>query len=58
MRDARHVAWPAGDTYLVYPGGESSVRFEKLREGIVDFEKIRLLRTMLADLQIPRCSVS
>jgi len=48
MRDARHTAWPAGDTFLVYPGGESSVRFEKLREGIVDFEKIRLLRTMLA----------
>jgi hypothetical protein len=55
MRDARHVAWPAGDTYLVYPGGESSVRFEKLREGIVDFEKIRLLRKMLrgsADPQV------
>lgn len=54
MRDARHVAWPAGDTYLVYPGGESSVRFEKLREGIVDFEKIRLLRTMLADSADPQ----
>lgn len=57
MRDARHTAWPAGDAYLVYPGGESSVRFEKLREGIIDFEKIRLLRTMLkrsADPQVQR----
>jgi hypothetical protein len=57
MRDARHVAWPAGDAFLVYPGGESSVRFEKLREGIVDFEKIRLLRTMLqgsADPEVQR----
>jgi hypothetical protein len=44
MRDARHTLWPAGDCFLVYPGGESSIRFEKLREGIVDYEKIRLLR--------------
>jgi len=43
-RDARHTLWPAGDCFLVYPGGESSLRFEKLREGIVDHEKIRLLR--------------
>jgi hypothetical protein len=45
VRDARHVLWPAGDTFLVYPGGNSSIRYEKLREGIVDFEKIRLLRS-------------
>ena len=45
VRDARHVLWPAGDTFLVYPGSHSSIRFEKLREGIADFEKIRLLRT-------------
>ena len=44
MRDARHTLWPAGDCFLVYPGGASSIRFEKLREGIVDFEKIRILR--------------
>jgi hypothetical protein len=44
MRDARHELWPAGDCYLVYPGGGSCIRFEKLREGIVDFEKIRILR--------------
>ena len=44
MRDARHGSWPAGDCYLVYPGGNSCVRFEKLREGIVDYEKIRILR--------------
>ena len=45
VRDARHVLWPAGDTFLVYPGSHSSIRFERLREGIVDFEKIRLLRS-------------
>jgi hypothetical protein len=43
-RDARHVFWPAGECYLIYPGGNSCIRFEKLREGIVDYEKIRILR--------------
>ncbi len=33
-----------GDEFLVYPGASSSVRFEKLREGIVDYEKIKLLK--------------
>ena len=31
---------------MVYPGGGSSVRFEKMREGIVDYEKIRILRDL------------
>jgi hypothetical protein len=43
-RDARHGSWAAGDCFLVYPGGNSCIRYEKLREGIVDFEKIRILR--------------
>jgi hypothetical protein len=43
-RDARHRLWPAGDCFLVYPGAQSSLRYEKLREGIVDFEKIRILK--------------
>jgi Domain of unknown function (DUF4091) len=47
-RDARHTLWPAGDCFLVYPGANSSTRFEKLREGIVDFEKIRMLKQMAA----------
>lgn len=46
MRDARHNFWPAGDCFLVYPGGNSSIRFEKLREGIVDYEKIWILREL------------
>ncbi len=37
-------SWPSGDTLLVYPGPRSSIRFERLREGIQDFEKIRILR--------------
>jgi hypothetical protein len=46
-RDTRHVLWPAGDCFLVYPGSRSSIRFERLREGIVDYEKIRILRKQL-----------
>lgn len=44
FRDTAHVTWTAGDCFLVYPGARSSVRFERLRCGIQDFEKIRLLR--------------
>lgn len=43
-RDARYGSWAAGDCFLVYPGGNSGIRYEKLREGIVDFEKMRILR--------------
>ncbi|TAL64975.1 MAG: DUF4091 domain-containing protein [Bacteroidetes bacterium] len=46
LRDARHTLWPAGDCFLVYPGGNSCIRFEKLREGIVDYEKILILRKL------------
>ena len=45
-RDARFGSWPSGDTYMVYPGGTSCVRFEKLREGIADFEKIRIVKEL------------
>jgi hypothetical protein len=46
-RDTRHVLWPAGDCFLVYPGSRSGIRFERLREGIVDFEKVGILRELL-----------
>lgn len=36
--------WPSGDSLFVYPGPRSSIRLERLREGIQDFEKIRILR--------------
>ncbi|MBS4765192.1 DUF4091 domain-containing protein [Alistipes sp. kh20] len=45
IRDSRFRTWAAGDTYLVYPEGRSSIRFERLVEGIQDWEKIRLLKT-------------
>ncbi len=40
--------WPTGDCYLVYPGNLSSLRFEKLRDGIEEFEKVNALRALAA----------
>ena len=44
LTDSRFTRFPAGDTYLIYPGPRTCVRFEKLIEGIQDFEKIGILR--------------
>jgi hypothetical protein len=48
LHDSRFRTWPAGDTYLVYPDARSSIRFERLIEGIQDAEKIRILREKFA----------
>lgn len=48
VRDARYVYWPAGDAFMIYPGAASSIRFEKLREGIVDYEKIKIITAIAA----------
>lgn len=42
--DSRYSTWSAGDTYLVYPGPGSSIRYEELIGGIQDFEKMSLLK--------------
>ena len=42
--DSRFAKWISGDTYLVYPFNRSSVRFEKLIDGIEVAEKVRQLR--------------
>jgi hypothetical protein len=44
LQDSRFRSWSAGDTYFVYPGPRSSIRFERMVEGIQDYEKIRILR--------------
>ncbi len=44
LQETRYKTWPAGDCYQIYPGPRTSIRFEKLIEGIQDFEKIRLLK--------------
>ena len=43
VSDARFRTWPAGDCFFVYPDGCSSVRFERLLEGIQDYEKVKIL---------------
>lgn len=45
FKDTRFTAWAGGDTYIVYPENNSSVRFEKLIEGIQMFEKMQLLKS-------------
>lgn len=43
-RDTRFPvrSWASGDCFLAYPGG-SSIRFERLVEGIQQYEKLRIL---------------
>jgi hypothetical protein len=56
--DTRYVKWPSGDTFLVYPEARSSVRFERLREGIQDYEKVRILRTELSGRRTPEAAAA
>lgn len=42
-KDSRFTAWPAGDTYVVYPYSISSIRWERLVQGIQQFEKYKIL---------------
>ena len=41
--DSRFTAWPAGDTYVIYPFSVSSIRWERLVQGIQQFEKYKIL---------------
>ncbi len=52
--DTRFHMFAPGDTYFVYPDARSSIRYERMLEGIQMSEKIRLLRaefTRLADIE-------
>ena len=44
LTDSRFRKFGAGDTYSYYPGNRSSVRFERLIEGIEQYEKIHILK--------------
>ena len=46
--DVRHTAFQGGDCFQVYPGPRSSIRFERLRDGIEDYEKIAILKGQLS----------
>ncbi|MDH7460466.1 DUF6067 family protein [Chitinophagaceae bacterium 26-R-25] len=45
LNDSRWI-YPGGDAFQIYPGPRSSVRFEKLIEGIQSFEKIKILKEL------------
>ena len=49
LQDSRFRTWAGGDCYLVYPDGRSSIRFERLIEGVQDYEKIKTLRKKYAN---------
>lgn len=51
MTDTRFHMFAPGDTYFVYPDGRTSVRYERMVEGIQMSEKIRLLRQELENRQ-------
>lgn len=44
LLDSRFITWAAGDTYLIYPGARTSIRFERMIEGIQAYEKVSILR--------------
>ena len=48
MHDTRFRMFTPGDTYMVYPGGRSSIRFERIIEGVEAAEKCRILRAEYA----------
>ncbi len=47
LEDSRFRMFAPGDTFFVYPDGRSSVRYERMVEGIEMSEKLRLLRDEL-----------
>lgn len=49
LTDSRYRLFGSGDTYCYYPGNRSSVRFERLVEGIHQFEKIQILKEEYKD---------
>jgi hypothetical protein len=50
--NSRYGNDPSGETFLVYPGGRSSIRFERLMEGIQSYEKVRILRRSLSAFEL------
>ncbi|MBO7193519.1 MAG: DUF4091 domain-containing protein [Bacteroidaceae bacterium] len=49
LTDSRYRKFGSGDTYCYYPGNRSSVRFERLIEGIHQYEKIQILLEEYSD---------
>ena len=44
MTDSRFRAFTSGDTFIAYPEGRSSIRMERLVQGIQEYEKVQVLK--------------
>ena len=49
LLDSRFRTWPAGDTYIVYSNARSSIRYERMLEGLQDYAKIQIVKKALKD---------
>ena len=47
--DSRFRLWGSGDTYSLYSHGRPTMRFERMRDGVEAYEKVRILREKYAD---------
>lgn len=45
LEDSRFRMFAPGDTFMVYPDGRTSIRYERMVEGVQMSEKLRLLRS-------------
>lgn len=50
--DSRFRRWASGDTFIVYPHARSSMRFERLVDGVEFSEKVRALRAKYSPEQL------
>ena len=46
--DSRFRLWGSGDTYSLYSHGRPTMRFERMRDGVEAYEKVRILREKYA----------
>lgn len=47
--------WPAGDCYMVYPGSDGpvpSVRWEVFREGVQDYEYLKIFHELIQEIPV------
>lgn len=49
LEDTRFHMFAPGDTYFIYPDNRSSVRYERMLEGVQMSEKLRLLRQEIVE---------
>ena len=54
LLDARWTNYWSGELFMLYPGNRTSIRFEKLVEGIQDYEKMRIFRETAGPADIAR----